>query len=172
MAMGLLDDKGNLLFDPIIKNLVVPVGEVERVWIVRYSASKVRWRCCIGGYSAIRRYSRFLEEKETQIAISRYRRWTYERVECIESCVCCFNHTNLLRDKRDLQREIKEALDRADGLRGVDGKEGQLARELKYVESLQEDLEEKVEVLQVYHDMWVLPATDNLEFILLVKLTL
>ena len=31
MAMGLLDDKGNLLFDPIIKNLVVPVGEVERV---------------------------------------------------------------------------------------------------------------------------------------------
>ena len=64
-----------------------------------------------------------------------------------------FNHTNVLRDKRDLQREIKEALDRADGLRGVDGKEGQLARELKYVESLEEDLEEKVEVLQVYHDM-------------------
>ena len=62
-------------------------------------------------------------------------------------------HTNLLRDKRDLQREIKEALDRVDELRGVDGKEGQLARELKYVESLEEDLEEKVEVLQVYHDV-------------------
>ena len=59
-----------------------------------------------------------------------------------------FNHTNLLRDKRDLQREIKEALDRVDELRGVDGKEGQqLARELKDVESLEEDLEEKVEVL-------------------------
>ena len=29
----------------------------------------------------------------------------------------------------------------------------QLARELKYVESHEEDLEEKVEVLQVYHDM-------------------
>ena len=53
-----------------------------------------------------------------------------------------FNHTNLLRDKRDLQREIKEALDRVDELRGVDGKEGQqLARELKDVESLEEDLE-------------------------------
>ena len=34
-------------------------------------------------------------------------------------------------------------------MRGVDGKEGQLARELKYVESLKEDLEEKVEVIQV-----------------------
>ena len=34
-------------------------------------------------------------------------------------------------------------------MRGVDGKEGQLARELKYVERLYEDLEEKVEVRQV-----------------------
>ena len=51
-----------------------------------------------------------------------------------------------------------QALDRVDELRVVDGKEGQLARELKYVESLQEDLEEnipevlKVEVLQV---IWI-----------------
>ena len=50
-----------------------------------------------------------------------------------------FNHTNLLHDKRDLQREIKEAMDRVDELRGVDRKEGQLARELKYVEHLYEN---------------------------------
>ena len=53
-----------------------------------------------------------------------------------------------------------QALDCVDELRGVDGKEGrQLVRELKYVESLEEDLEEKVvevlqvEVLQVYRTM-------------------
>ena len=64
-----------------------------------------------------------------------------------------FKHTNLLHDKHDIQREIKEALDCVDELRGVDGKEGQLAREFKYVDILDEDLEEKVEVLQVYHGM-------------------
>ena len=42
-----------------------------------------------------------------------------------------------------------KALDFVDELRGVDGKEGQLARELKYVERLYEDLEEKIEVRQV-----------------------
>ena len=51
-----------------------------------------------------------------------------------------------------------QALDLVDELRGVDGKERQLVRELKDVESLQEDFEEKVEVLQVYHYMWVLPV--------------
>ena len=57
------------------------------------------------------------------------------------------------RDKNDVQRELIKALDCCvDKLRDVNGKQGQPVRQLKYVESLEEDLEEKAEVLQVYYE--------------------
>ena len=61
-----------------------------------------------------------------------------------------FNLSNAMRDKRDLQRELMEAEDRVDDLMGVSGKERQLQRHVKYVQSLKGELEKKERIVEEY----------------------
>lgn len=61
-----------------------------------------------------------------------------------------FNMSNAMRDKRDLQRELMEAEDRVDELRGVSGKERQLQRHVKYVRTLEGELDKKERIVEEY----------------------